>query len=304
MAGFKGVGDTWKKPMSKRIKLVSPPNPDALLPAEMAQKAEDVGIRKAGMGWVRTVMLGVLAGAFISLGANFSTVVLTGAIGVVPWGWARLVGGLAFSLGLGLVVVGGAELFTGNNLIIMAWASSKVKTRALLRNWGLVYIGNLLGALGTAALVFGSQQYLFSGGMVGKTMLDIALFKVQLGGFSLFCLGILCNALVCLAVWLSMSARSSLDRLAVIVLPVAAFVAGGFEHSVANMYFLPLAWLLRMGASEAFWSTIGKLPSDYSAITVLAILQNLCVVTLGNVVGGAVLVGLVYWAVYLRKESA
>lgn len=278
-----------------------PGNYDALPPPEMAEQAEAVGVRKAGLDAPRTLLLAVSAGAFIALGANAATVALTGTTGIVPWGWSRLVAGLAFSVGLGLVVVGGAELFTGNNLVVMAWASGKVPTRRLLRNWVLVYLGNLSGALGTAGLVFVGGQHRFAGAALGRTMLDLAAAKVQLGVVSMFALAVLCNTLVCLAVWLTMSARTTVDRIVATTLPVAVFVAAGFEHCVANMYFLPLALLVRHGATPDFWSAIQRQPEDYAALDVVSVLVNLAVVTAGNLVGGAGLVGLVYWIIYLRR---
>ncbi len=278
------------------------PHIDALLPPEMARKAEELGVRKVGMPAARTLPLAVLAGAFIALGANLSAVVATGTA-EVPWGWARLLSGLSFSLGLGLVVVGGAELFTGNNLIVMAWASGRIRAMQVLRNWALVFLGNLVGALGTAAMVFLSGQYRFARGELGRTALDLARHKASLPLLDAFFLGILCNVLVCLAVWMSMSARSTVDRLAVVALPVAAFVAGGFEHSIANLYVLPLGMAIHRLAPGEFWNQIGRPRGEYDLLSLPAFLGNLGAVTAGNVVGGAVLVGLVYWVVYLRKAD-
>jgi formate transporter FocA len=278
-----------------------PPRVDALLPPEMAALAEKVGQRKAGLDAVTTLTLGVLAGAFIAFGAVVSTTVTAGADGVLPYGVTRLLAGLVFTLGLILVLVGGAELFTGNTLIVMAWANGKVGTGLLLRNWALVYLGNLVGALGLAGLVFVSGQYAFGGGAVGLSALSTAAGKVQLGWWQAVALGVLCNVLVCLAVWLTFSARTTTDRILAIVPPIAAFVAAGFEHSVANMYFIPIGLLIRAGAEPAFWQAIGRSPADYPALTWDAFVwANLAPVTLGNVIGGAVLVGAVYWFVYLR----
>jgi formate transporter len=276
---------------------------DALLPAEIARKAEEVGVKKARLDAPSTIVLAVLAGAFIALGAVFATTVSAGAAGHIPFGVTRLLAGLVFSLGLILVVVGGAELFTGNNLIIMAWASRRVSSGQLLRNWALVYAGNLLGAVGTATLVFAGDQYQFGQGAVGGAALDIANAKVHVGFLEGVALGILCNGLVWLAVWLSYGARSTTDKILAIVPPIAAFVAAGFEHSVANMYFLPIALLIRAGAPDSFWSALGKSPDDYPDLTWSnAVLGNLVPVTLGNIIGGVVLVGAVYWFVFLRKK--
>jgi formate transporter FocA len=289
---------------------------DALLPAEMAKRAEYVGVRKAETPFITVFALSILAGAFIALGAIFATTVFAGGITIrdaegalafssaLPYGVNRLLGGLVFCLGLILVVVGGAELFTGNNLIVMAWASGKVTTRALLRNWVIVYLGNFVGSLGTAALLFVSKQWSFSSGVVGLTALNIAKSKVELGFLQAIALGILCNALVCLAVWMTYSARSTLDKIAAIIFPISAFVAAGFEHSIANMYFIPIALFIKSFANEAFWTAIGKTPADYASITWGSFfLNNLIPVTIGNIIGGALLVAAIYWMVFLRPEK-
>ena len=278
---------------------------DGLLPPEMATKAEDIGVKKANMGLRPMVGLALLAGAFIAFGAVFATTALTDTAGKVPWGWARVVGGVVFSLGLILLIVGGAELFTGNNLIAMAWASRRVTTAQLLRNWIVVYVGNFIGSIGVALLVFAGQQHEFCGGLVGKTALNIALAKVQLGFIQAVALGVLCNTLVCLAVWLTFSAKTTFGRIAAIIFPISAFVAAGFEHCVANMYFIPYALLVKAGASQEFWSKIGTNPADFDGLTWRGCLvDNLLPVTLGNIIGGTILVGAVYWVVYLRDARS
>ena len=212
--------------------------------------------------------------------------------------------GLAFCLGLILVIVAGAELFTGNNLIVMAWANRKVGTRLLLRNWGIVYAGNFVGALATAILVFYSQQYMFGGDAVGANALSIANAKVNLGFTQALVLGILCNALVCMALWLCYSARSTTDKILAIIFPVTAFVAAGFEHSIANMYFIPMGLFIKAGAPPEFWPKIGKTAADYGNLTWdRFLINNLLPVTIGNIIGGAGLVGLAYWFAYLRTQS-
>ncbi|MFM8321583.1 MAG: formate transporter FocA [Chloroflexota bacterium] len=290
---------------------------DALLPGEMAKRAEYVGVRKAETPVVTMFALAVLAGAFIAMGAIFATTIFSGGMAIngpdgaaafktaLPYGVTRLLGGLVFCLGLILVVVGGAELFTGNNLIVMAWASGKVTTAALLRNWVIVYIGNFVGALATAVLLFMSKQYTYGSGAVGLTALNIAKSKVELEFMQAIALGILCNALVCMAVWLTFSARSTLDKIAAIVFPITAFVAAGFEHSIANMYFIPVALLIKDFAGEAFWTSIGKTAADYASITWGSFfLNNLIPVTIGNIIGGVLLVAAIYWMVYLRPEKS
>jgi formate transporter FocA len=274
---------------------------DALIPAEMAAKAEQIGVKKAHLNQWSMLVLAVLAGAFIALGAIFSTTVVAGAGDKLPYGVTRLLAGVVFSLGLILVVVGGAELFTGNNLIVMAWADRKVSTALLLQNWVIVYFGNFVGALGTAALIFVSSQYLQGGGAVGAAALATANSKAGLAFVPALALGILCNALVCLAVWLTFSARTTTDRILAIVPPIAAFVAAGFEHSIANMYFIPVGLFIKAGAPASFWTAIGKTAADYASLTWgNFFLNNLLPVTLGNIIGGAGLVGAVYWFVYLR----
>lgn len=263
---------------------MSEQNIDAYTPAKMAELVEGIGVKKAALPTVPTLMLGLLAGAFIAFGAMFFTLVMTNQY--MGLGSARLLGGIAFSLGLILVVVGGAELFTGNNLIVMAWADRKVTTLQLLRNWGLVYISNLSGAVGAAALMYWSGTLSFGDGAVAETALEIAIAKINIDPLQAFIRGILCNVLVCLAVWLCFAAHHVAGKILAIVFPISAFVALGFEHSVANMYFIPLGMLISGGD-----------------ITVMDFLNNLVPVTLGNIVGGGVFVALVYWAIYLRKYA-
>ena len=260
---------------------VSPSPQDAYPPAQIALLVEQVGVRKATLPAVPTLALGVLAGAFIAFGAMLYTLVMTdNPMGLGP---GRLLGGLAFSLGLILVVVGGAELFTGNNLVVMAWAARKITGWQLTRNWTLVYVANLAGSLGSAAMVHWSGTLEAGGGAVADTARAIAQAKVALGFTEAFFRGVLCNVLVCLAVWLSYAAHDVPGKVLAIVFPISAFVALGFEHSVANMYLIPLAMLL---AAEG--------------VTVAGFAASLVPVTLGNIVGGGVLVALVYWLIYLR----
>jgi formate transporter FocA len=276
---------------------------DSLLPPEMAKKAENIGVNKVNLGPFRMLALAVLAGAFIALGAVFMTTVTAGASGVLPYGIARLLGGVAFCLGLILVVVAGAELFTGNNLIVMAWASRKVTTGKLLRNWIIVYFGNFIGAVLTAYGVYLSGQYAFGQGAVGLQALTIANAKVGLTFTQAVVLGVFCNALVCMAVWLCMSARTTTDRILSILFPISAFVAAGFEHSIANMYFVPVALFIKNGAPAEFWSNIGKTAADFSNVTWgNFFVANLLPVTIGNIIGGVLMVGLVYWFIYLRPS--
>jgi formate/nitrite transporter len=277
---------------------------DALLPADIARKAEAVGVQKTRMNVPSLLALAVLAGAFIALGGMFATTVLAGADGVVPFGISRLLSGLVFCLGLILVVVGGAELFTGNTLMVMAWAAGEVRLREMLRAWAIVYIGNFVGAIGTAALVFLSGQYLAGKGSVAGVALNLALAKVTLSFDHALFLGILCNVLVCLAVWLAFGARSTTDKVLAVLFPVSAFVVAGFEHSVANMYLIPLGLFIKAWAPAALWAEIGGDAANYAALTWPAFFVSLIPVTIGNIIGGGVLVGLVYWFIYLRPRRA
>ncbi|MEZ4593894.1 MAG: formate transporter FocA [Chloroflexota bacterium] len=274
-------------------------NVDALVPKAMAHKAEAAGVAKATLGPLRMLALAVLAGAFIALGAIFATTVTTGS--TLSFGLTKLLSGLVFCLGLILVVGAGAELFTGNNLIVMAWAAGHVTTRQVLRNWVIVYIGNFIGSVLTAVMMFFSQQYTFANGAVGQNALNIANGKVNLEFGQAIVLGIMCNALVCLAVWLCLGGRSATDKVLAIIFPITAFVAAGFEHSVANMYFVPMGLLIKAGAPEAFWAGIGSTAVSYPSLTWgNFFLHNLLPVTIGNIIGGALMVGLAYWFIYLR----
>ena len=283
---------------------------DAFPPAKMASKMEDVGVKKGALKADTMFALAVLAGAFIATGAIFCTTVLTGLGSAgVGYGIQRFLGGLVFCLGLIAVVVAGAELFTGNNLIVMAFASSKVTLAQLLRNWVIVYTGNFVGSVLTAVVMLLSKQYTFSGGVLGTTAMGIANAKCGLGFFQAMFLGVMCNALVCLAVWLCASARSTTDKILSIIFPITAFVAAGFEHSVANMYFIPIGLLIRDFAPDSYWQLKGVVdagitPATYANLSWGAFfIKNLLPVTIGNIIGGAGFVGLVYWFIYLRPQK-
>jgi formate transporter len=275
---------------------------DPLLPPAMALKCEAAGADKAARDALSLFTLAILAGAFIAFGALFSTVAVAGFGNDLPFGVVRLLAGVTFSLGLILVVIGGAELFTGDNLMVMAWAGRRIGLGALLRVWAIVYAGNLVGSVATAALVVGSGQHELGGGAVGLAALSIAQAKAELGWVEALLRGVLCNVLVCLAVWLTFSARTVTGKVMVIVPPVAAFVAAGFEHSVANLYFFPTALFVKAFAAEGFWMALARTPDTYGALTWGTALGNLLPVTIGNVIGGAVLVAGVYWFVYLRRR--
>jgi formate transporter len=257
---------------------------DAYPPREIAQKVEELGVVKARSDTLTVLVLAVMAGAFISLGALFFTVVITNA--GFGFGINRLLGGVAFCLGLVLVVVAGAELFTGNNLVAMAWVSGLIGTRDVARNWALVYVGNVVGCLGTVALVVWGDIASLGGGAVGETALEVARAKASLSFGEAFARGVLCNALVCLAIWLAMGGRSVTDKILAILFPITAFVTVGFEHSIANWFFLPFGVAL----------------DAEGAVPISGALKNLASVTGGNIVGGTLLVACVYWFAYLRSE--
>lgn len=261
-------------------------NGDARAPREIASLVQEVGVAKARTDAITLGTLAVLAGAFISLGALFFVVVVTGS--ELGFGVTRLLGGLSFCLGLILVVVAGAELFTGNNLLAIAWASRLISTREVLRNWTIVYIGNVAGCMGTVAVVVLGDIARLDAGGVGVTVVQIAQSKADLSFTVGFARGVLCNALVCLAVWLSMGGRSVADKILAILFPITAFVAIGFEHSIANWFFLPLGLVVGEG---------GAVPFAGAA-------RNLLATTLGNITGGTLLVAAVYWMAYLRGQAA
>ena len=289
---------------------------DALMPAAMAAKAEDLGVKKAALPALKMFALAILAGAFIGIGAIFATTVSAGSMAVkdaagaaafatgLPFGVTRLLAGLAFTVGLILVVVGGSELFTGNNLISMAFASKKVTFGALLRNWGIVYAGNFVGSILTAYIVFLGKQYSFGNGAIGLTALGIGEAKTSFTFIQAVALGIMCNVLVCMAVWMCYSARSTTDKILAIIPPIATFVAAGFEHSVANMYFIPVSLFIKNFGDASFFEKIGKTAADFPHLTWgNFFLGNLLPVTIGNIIGGAFMVGLIYWFIYLRKTD-
>jgi formate/nitrite transporter len=277
--------------MAEPVPAPQPPifNLQAYSPAEIKEAVEKVGVKKAKLPFMASFMLAVVAGGGIGFGALYYTIVASDP--TLGFAATRVLGGMVFTLGLALVLVGGAELFTGNNLIVMAWASGNVSTATMLRNWSIVWLGNLVGSLALVILVFFSHHLDMNDGRVGLSILNTAASKIRPDMMTLFVKGVLCNVLVCAAVWLAYAGRSVTDKVIAVLLPVSAFIAAGFEHCVANMYFLPLAWLLVQ---------TGHAPPNFdaSSITIAGIIHNLIAVTLGNIVGGAGLVGFVYWAIY------
>ena len=273
---------------------------ESLSPLEMSIKAVEICDKKAKLPFLPMFLLAILAGSYIAFGAVFSAVSLTGMIGIWPFGFTKVISGICFSLGLILVVVGGAELFTGNNLMVIAWIHRKITLKSLLRNWGIVYFGNFVGSVFIAFLIFAAKSYTASNGELGKTMLNLANGKLSYSFVQALVLGILCNILVCLAVWLSYSSRTTSGKILSIVFPIAAFIAAGFEHSVANMYIIPVSIIINhfdptfvasqgLNASLLTWGNF--------------FFDNLLPVTIGNIIGGAGFVGLLYAIIYPPKKQ-
>lgn len=277
---------------------------DAYAPAQIAEKVESLGVANARLGALQTILLGILAGAFISFGAMLFTLVISDS--VLGLGPTRLLGGVAFSLGLILVVIAGAELFTGNNLIVMAWADGRVSTWSLTRNWTLVYVGNLIGSLATAVFVWFSGVLDFgppgASQAVAATAVRIAVDKVTLPTVELLFRGILCNTLVCLAIWLSLAAHTVSGKILAIVFPITAFVALGFEHSVANMYLVPVGFLASQDPNVLITAAVTE--TALANLTLTGFIHNIVTVTLGNILGGSGLVALVYYVIYIRPQRA
>ncbi len=273
---------------------------ESLSPSEMVEKAITVAENKATNRWINTFYLAILAGMYIAFGALFASVISVGMPGVWPYGMMKLLQGLVFSMGLILVVVGGAELFTGNALMVMAWAKRKIALASLLKNWLIVYLGNFLGSIFVALFVLLSKEYLVSSGKLGELMLSVANAKVHYGFIQALVLGILCNIMVCLAVWLTYSGKTTTDKILAIIFPITFFIAAGFEHSVANMYIIPLGILLK-GFDPTFINTLAV---DLSSLTWSRFLfSNLIPVTLGNILGGGLFVGILYLLAYRKKRS-
>jgi formate/nitrite transporter len=267
---------------------------DAYSPVQIAERVESAGVTKARLPTLQTVMLGILAGAFIGLGALYFTIVASDT--QLSFGIARVLGGIAFSLGLVLVVLAGAELFTGNNLLVMAWADRRISSAEMLRNWALVYVANAIGAIGLALLVYLSHHADMNQHAVAEAYVRIAAAKTALPFAQAFYKGVLCNLLVCLAVWIALAGHSVTDKIIAVVFPVSAFVAAGFEHSVANMYFIPLGILLKGDGTAPANVNVASL--DWQGFV-----GNLIPVTLGNIVGGSVMVALVYFVIYGRRDK-
>lgn len=271
------------------------PDPNCLSATAMEQKAESVGVAKANNDLSRVFMLAVMAGMQIGMGALLMTIVKSDS--ALSFGLSQLLGGMSFSLGLICVVVAGAELFTGNSLMVMGAMSHRFSWGALAKNWAVVWVGNLVGALVLVGVIAACGTWGMNAGAVGDTMVSVAASKAGLPWLTAFFRGIMCNVLVCLAVWMGFAGKSVIDKIFTCIFPVMAFVACGFEHCIANMFFLPigtLAFANGYGASVA---------GAADALTAAGIASNISAATLGNIVGGAVFVGLLYWFAYRKKAE-
>ncbi|WP_432463747.1 formate transporter FocA [Agarivorans sp. QJM3NY_33] len=277
----------------------------ALSPDQMTQYAEQYAYKKASGSTGKTLSLAISAGIFIGLAFVFYITVTTGSGQQLGWGFNRLFGGLAFSLGLVLLVVCGGELFTSTVLSIIPRANGKLNTRQMLANWSKVYLGNFIGAILLVGIVSGAKLYQLDHGQWGLNALAIAQHKLEHSFLQAVLLGMLCNLLVCLAVWMTFSTTSSAAKGALVILPVAMFVSTGFEHIVANMFMVPLGIAIKTWAEPSFWSDLGIQSSAFAHLTWSNFFwHNVIPVTIGNIIGGAVIVGLGYWSIYHRKPQA
>jgi formate transporter len=279
------------------------PEPFMLSPAQMARAAEDAAYAKATGRPLKSFLLGLTAGGYIALGFVFYVTSQVGAAGLAWSGGPRVLGGVAFATGLVLVVLTGAELFTSSTLTLTARASGRITWGRLLQNWGVVYLANFLGALTIVALVYLGGTWRTANGGWGAVVLNTAQAKLHHSFLEAFTLGVLCNLLVCLAVWAAYSGRTSTDKILAVTMPIALFVASGFEHSVANMFIVPLGILIKGTAGADFWGGAGLAEADFADLSWADfLLHNLAPVTLGNIVGGGVMIGILYWTIFHYVE--
>ncbi|WP_064602454.1 formate transporter FocA [Photobacterium sp. J15] len=271
-------------------------------PKEMMKQAEVYAVGKASKPTRTTISLAITAGVFIGLAFVFYITVTTGSN--LGWGLNRLFGGLAFSMGLILVVICGGELFTSTVLSSIARANKHITTGRMLATWGKVYFGNFLGAMLLLSLVTMGSLYQLDGGQWGLNALHVAQHKLHHQPLEAFSLGVLCNLLVCLAIWMTFCSNNMMTKMAMMILPVAMFVSTGFEHSVANMFMIPLGITIQNIAPESFWLNLGVSPEQFADLNIHNfIFANLIPVTLGNIVGGGVLVGLSYWSIFSSNKT-
>ena len=275
-------------------------NFDDYQPLDMEKRVEIASVSKADLSFLSLFMLSVLAGSFIALGAEFYTVVTFDS--QMSYGLTKLLGGIAFSLGLVLVIVAGAELFTGNNLLMMGLASRVVTYKQVLKNWTVSYVGNLIGSISLVFLMYFTNLWNIKDYQLGASVVIMAVNKVELTFVEAFSRGILCNALVCLAVWLCFSARTVISKIPAIVFPIAAFVASGFEHCIANMYFIPFGILLGRNPDVVRKVTEMRPDIELGRLNIMGFLGNILPVTLGNIMGGAIMVAVVYWLIIVLPQ--
>lgn len=269
---------------------------DCLKPEAIAAVAEDITYGKATKPAAKTFMLAITAGAFIAIAFVFY-------ITVIATGGSKLAGGICFALGLILCVILGGELFTSTTLTLVARASNRITWAQMLKNWGIVYFGNLVGGLVMVALIMLSSQYMNTNGQWGLTALNVAQHKIHHTFIEAVALGILCNLMVCLAAWMAFGGRTMTDKALIMILPVAMFVASGFEHSIANMFMIPVGIAIQTFAGPEFWQAIGADPAKYADLTVgHFIINNLIPVTIGNIIGGGGMIGLTYWFIFRRHH--
>lgn len=275
-----------------------------LTPAQMAQTAEDAAFAKATGPALKSFLLGLTAGGYIALGFVFFITSQVGAADL-PWGIAKVIGGVVFATGLSLVVLTGAELFTSSTLTLTARASGRITWPQLLRNWAVVYVANFLGALTIVGLIYLGGVWRNADGGWGGVVLNTSLNKVQHSFLEAFVLGILCNLMVCLAIWAAYSGRTTTDKIFAVTMPIALFIAAGFEHVVANMFLIPLGLLIKGTAGPEFWDTAGLAVEDFSALTLTSFFaDNLLPVTLGNIVGGGFMIGVLYWTIFHHVDPS
>ena len=279
------------------------PQIGAVPPAEIAKMAEKAAVGKAKKHPEVTFVLAILAGIFVAIAGMFYTVITTGASDA-PYGLVKMVGGMGFSVALMMVVLCGAELFTSNTLLLMGKATGRLSFAQIAKNWTLVYFGNFAGSLLFAGLVYYGGVMDGAGGGVGLSAMYIAKAKLGHTFGQAVVLGLLCNLIVCLTYWMTLASRDATGKMLACVLPVAAFLAAGFEHSIANMYLLPMGWMVKEFAGPEFWQAIGYSYQDFAVVNMTNIfMQNLIPVTIGNIIGGGVMVGLSKWFVHLRQRG-
>ncbi|QNS16061.1 formate transporter FocA [Mannheimia bovis] len=271
-------------------------------PAEMAKIAEDGAVYKATKNQFYSFLSAITAGGFIAIAFVFYTTTQVGA-SEMPWGIAKLIGGLVFSLGVIMCVVFGAELFTSSTLTIVARASKRINWLQMFKNWVVVYFGNFVGAISIVLLVWFSGQIMAAKGQWGLVILNTAQHKIHHEWFEAFCLGIFCNIMVCIAVWMSYAGKSLTDKAFIMMLPIAMFVASGFEHCVANMFMIPMGIAISHFAAPEFWTAINVDPAQFADLDLSHfVFKNLIPATLGNIVGGVFFIGLMQWFLYIRKH--